>query len=226
MALYEHACQQEGAWHTHLAAEFDPLKRMEIIRSFRSDPRVRWAGIALRDGTMTAYHFSCILKAITFGECPTLKKRVEHSKLRMARHKFDILFPQAVEARHSVGHSAEMVGTTEDIRRNTLRSGYNSENIKVSEGVHLSLRGVRDGHRLVSTWADPHTRKSRAVFSDCSRQTLDGLYRVKNLVCEAFQPAERESRRLLREQLRRDYELLRQARERVVCAIRARFDLV
>lgn len=220
VSLYEYASNVEKTRLAQVRAESDTVRRMALIQSFMSDSSKRWAQIALRDSTMTAYHFSYALKSITFEECPTLRRWVEHSKLRHARRRFDSIFPQAEEARNSVGHSAEMQSTPGKLKRNALSGSYKSENIIAEDVSHLSLSGVRDGSKLVSTWSGPHTHKSRAVFSECSPEALHGLYEVKALVCEAFQPAADESRRRLKE-----YQELRRVRSRLIYAIRSRIEL-
>jgi hypothetical protein len=224
VTLYAHADALIARYSVDLQNETVPKKRFALLRARQADPSREWLGIAQRDAIMTVYHFSQTLEAITFGECPTLRGWVNHEKLRMARNIFDGHFSQAEAARHSVAHSAEMKATLADIQRNSLKDGYSSENIKVSAGVSLMMSAVQVGSKYLSTWTDAHTGKARIVTSECTRDALSKLERVRELICEAFHPAQEKSHAFLFQRLDEEAALLHHARWRIVRAIASRHD--
>jgi len=170
-------------------------ERIELHEQMQGDPVMHWPGIAVRDATMTVYHFGETLKALNFKDAPTLREAVLHDKLRMARKKFDEYFPQIEEVRHSVGHSAEMVKSQEAVQFNSVRGPMKTAVVNASgSGSSVLLSNSLEGRKLTATWADKHTRAARVVSFECSEASLAKLKEVNQLVQEAFAPARDSAR--------------------------------
>jgi hypothetical protein len=154
---------------------------------------------------MTVYHFGKALDAITFGDCLTLRRFVTNDLLRHARKEFKRFFPHAEFTRHTVSHAAEMVTKREDIELNALKSGYAAPGVKILSRS-VTLQNTQIGNRLVSSYADKHSRKAKAVHSECSKEALQHLIEIANLAYQAFEPAALAARDCLLRQTKEEQE--------------------
>jgi hypothetical protein len=195
VALCDYASGVHSALIGRYTQEKEWTARLASIRAIQENVHAKWTGIAARDATMSIYHISHVLEGITFKDCETLRKLIDHNKLRLAKNLFDGAFFQAEEARHAVAHSAEMSKTPDDVEFNSMSGGYETDNIKIGKSVKLTLGGLLDGRKLTTTWADTHTGTSRVVTSECSQKSAEILLRIMNLVWDAFRPASEITRR-------------------------------
>ncbi len=136
----------------------------------RPDKLIRWATIAGRDGAMTIYHFGKTISSIRefgFVDCPVFKKEIDHAALRAAQKLFNTSFPNYLNLRHSISHSAELV---KDIKtRDQNAAGiWTFQNFLQKQTFHNTFNGK--------------------VFSfEISVQTLSRLRQVKSAFEVPFQ---------------------------------------
>jgi len=185
LGLYDHCSAQEDAQHARLSLVTDGRERIAFIRGLMSSPSKYWPHIALRDSIMTVYHFASTLEGIrkSFKDAPMFRAAVDHEKMRQAGKAFSAGVPQAREARHAVSHSAELTATRAATVQNAASGTFTAGPV-VSQGAqNVMLVNVRSGRTLTFTW------DNQILTAELSQGTLTTLVTVRELVCEALEPA-------------------------------------
>lgn len=100
-----------------------------------------WKGIALRDATMTVFHFGQTLSNFErhLVACPSLASSSDMKALRDAKKAFFTAFPQRTRARNHVGHEADM-----DQQRNRTKEPFRSGGISVDIPNALIYGNITD----------------------------------------------------------------------------------
>jgi hypothetical protein len=162
-------------------AMFTPEHR-ELLRQERG--LGAWAFIALRDGTMTIYHFRSVLYALkgALSRCPTLAAGLPPDPIAAVIALFEQHFPQCIDARDAVAHSA-------DTNFNLAKQHAHSMNSPSVSNFFVS--GARGAGRVYS-----HTRRIRTkgeqeaheISIEISDATLAKLNEIKLTAYATFQP--------------------------------------
>ncbi len=137
--------------------------------------------IAARDGAMTLYHFGKTADDIgpNLKKSPTLWALVDHRQLKTARKLMRQLFPDFVEIRHSVGHSAELRNERE---KHQVKGPFEASPAFIvgDSTVPVTIRN----HLLGRSFRNTFNGKLRAY--EMSADTLKGLESVKDGFYQAF----------------------------------------
>lgn len=149
-----------------------------------------WQLIAARDGAMTIYHLSWMLKALRTSarKCPTLSSLVDWSEMRAAGEVFATSFPSWYELRQAVAHSAEIAIAGE-------------ANLEIHGPVEIEGMSIGEGVTAILTWQDnlsdrtySGVRKGKLFSYEISETTLGQLHLVGRHVYAAFQPVQDKAR--------------------------------
>jgi hypothetical protein len=168
--------------HPPSQSEWDSLNETEkVVRE--------WRNIAARDATMSVYHFGIGLKAIHFKDLPKIREHVDVDLLKKARKTFDTEFPDNIEARNAVGHSAERSVIRERHEKTLYAGGLDSDFIQVPPGVNVSMTNNMIDDRMTSTSKGPHDADVDVISVAINEDTLGKLKAICAQVRQAFLPA-------------------------------------
>jgi hypothetical protein len=98
-----------------------PIEIARVVHTLK-----RWSGMAGPDAAITVFHFGKTLAAIRSGlsGLPSVKGKVNHSKLRAAAKRFRQEFPDFEQIRHAVGHRAELTVSANFIRTHSFEGAH------------------------------------------------------------------------------------------------------
>jgi hypothetical protein len=136
----------------------------------------RRPSVAARDAAVTLYQFGWTLTVSipdALRRCPTFMAKIDASKLREVRRKFEEGFRTHHLLRHAVGHAAELFQTREDIERHA------------AVGRHLGGgRFYQRGNLLYRTLS--YTIDGKEASVAITRDTLATLERLTTETFEGF----------------------------------------
>jgi hypothetical protein len=140
-----------------------------------------WRIIAAKEASMMAYNVGVAHSLLrgSFKECPTLRARVDHTRLREGTKMIEMLLPDIHSVRHAISHSAELAA---DPERNALR-----RETEIFPGA-VAVKGTRFSSCLINrSYTD--TINGELAQCDITTETLDGLIAVGELTFSAFENA-------------------------------------
>ena len=121
-----------------------------------------WLGMAARESATTIFRFNEAMGKASnnLGQCPTLKKLVDHKEIRNARKAINRYFPNMEALRHTAQHAADIFGSPESFAKHaagpenfmnhidgyTIKTFYQKKHVSwdVTDDVVYQLREVRD----------------------------------------------------------------------------------
>lgn len=124
LSLIEHSLAQADAMKVQVRKLRSGPRGLEIAAQEQLHIVREWQQIAQRDAVMTIYHFGVALDSVNFKNLPRLQKTVDHNLLRSARSTFQRSFPDNVQARHSVSHSADRHADAESVDKTMHEGGF------------------------------------------------------------------------------------------------------
>jgi hypothetical protein len=168
--------------HDHGQWKFLTTKKKNA-RIFR-----HWQFIAARDGALSVYHFHWALQGLVsaLNDCSYLAERLDLKTFRAARRRFEGWFPNAIQLRHAVGHSAEKTKN----RREHLEHGFTG----ICKIPGLNLGRVRNyvitDHLYRRTFCN--TWKGKIECYKINGENLERLALTRNAVFDAFDDMNRD----------------------------------
>jgi hypothetical protein len=143
---------------------------------------LEWQHIAARDGAMSIYHFGKMFEAsrASIGKMPTVLAKHDKMLSRQARKLFEQHFPNFLDIRHAVAHSAELTKDQAAFDKNAFTGSYSGPGLKIEAGAKNNIVMGLTG----TTFATTH--EGRILTYDITRATLDTLGRVLLTYFSAF----------------------------------------
>jgi DNA-directed RNA polymerase subunit RPC12/RpoP len=173
-------CEQENA---DLSAQrnINDLPRYPII-SATWHTLSAWNTMAARDGAISIYHFGQALSAIPswLWTCPTIRARLDHDAIRLARRAFVAALPSYDAIRHAVGHAADFNATIQERERHSIMPPLQWGTLHVS-----GTRPVRFTEQLVGR-AYCVSYQGRMHSYEIRSETAEVLGRARERVYAAF----------------------------------------
>jgi hypothetical protein len=124
-----------------------PIPRFPIVEQ-KANTLHAWEMMAARDGALAIYHFGQALTAVArgLGACPTIRARVDHSALRLARRAFEQSFPSYDAIRHAVGHAVDFGATVAEQEAHSAKPPWKLSfgNVSVEAPGDMPVRLVGD----------------------------------------------------------------------------------
>ncbi len=157
-------------------------KRWRIFR--------HWQFIAARDGALSIYHFHWTLQGLVsaVSDCKYLSDRLDLTAIRTARKQFESWFPNAIQLRHAVGHSAERTKN----RRDHIEHGFTG----ICKIPGLNRGRVRDyvitDHLYRRTFCN--TWKGKIECYKINGQNMERLALTRNAIFDVFDEMNRKFR--------------------------------
>jgi hypothetical protein len=139
-----------------------------------------WLRVAARDLAMSIYHFGCAHDGINeaLGATPTVRQIVS-TKLKLANKLFAQSFPNYVQVRNSIAHSAETTSSQRNIDKHAAQRvdmpGFNMTGAILIDGYLDVQRGT-----FAATW------KGQVVMTEINRSALSKLEHVRDAFLDGF----------------------------------------
>ncbi len=143
---------------------------------------------------MTVWHFKKVLnEGFVTRHCRQFGVELKNGgELAEARKHFKERFPDADDARHAEGHSAEKALNAAARERNSVSGPFTAPGITATEGAkRIRIEGLVVNGILVNTHKSAHEASAKIVQSSLSSANEDVLVLIRNTVASGFVRAAR-----------------------------------
>jgi hypothetical protein len=120
------------------------------FRSGQGETALQWCLMTGRDGAITLFNRSKLIEAVKgmVGQIASIRPKVDHQKLKLAKKRFDAAFPGVENIRHAVAHAGELVSSPYEMRRNSATKGFTNPNLMAKGTLFLGGSFIEDRFTL------------------------------------------------------------------------------